>query len=119
MARGIEFEAGGVTYRLHLGMAAMLRYERRAKEIDGKGESVLAAAQAMQAGDLSVERLLRLFWAGLSPQVETEEAAAEIADEVGMAAAMEMLGRSLDDVMEGFVGEPPGKKPAGASTLKQ
>lgn len=97
-----------MSYRLFLGTAAMLRYERAAKAA-GEQESVLEAAQKMQAGDISMERLLRLFGCGLTPQLETEDELAELMDTVGFTPAMEMLGKALADSVGGLNEEAPAK----------
>lgn len=122
--RGIEFDAGGRQFRLHLGSWAMSRFERRTKELDsdGRGQSVLVAAQNMAADPESLEfdKLMLLFWAGLEPEVSEREAA-DIMDELGLARASEMLGQSLEAALDGLVEKDEAaaaKNPASVSGTK-
>jgi len=112
-----QFKANGVEYNLQFKTLAMLRYEQKSKA-SGSPESVLAAAEKMQAGDLTMERLIRLFWCGLSPMPQTEEEVAAIVDELGLVAAMEALGNALSEGLGGLA-EDSSADPTKASTKKR
>lgn len=81
---GVEFAAGGVTYRLRLGLAAMRRYS------EAVGRAMPADMERLEnfGTDPEVPAILcDLFWVALAPQ-PPREAVADLIDEVGLKEAL-------------------------------
>lgn len=109
MAHEVTFEAGGASYALRFGMAAMARFER------ATGKNALVAAQSLDTGLADpeaqpVQTIAALFGASLRPQLSDEDAVLDLMDEVGFAAAMGYLGQAIEGAMDGLeeqAGNPP------------
>jgi hypothetical protein len=94
----VRFAAGGVSYELAFGIAAMKRYQR------AHGETVTQAFSALGEGDMV--RVGNLFQVACRPQVD-EETTDAIIDEIGLAAALEHLKTAASEAFKGLTEENP------------
>lgn len=86
----ITFEHEGAEYRLRFGMAAMRTYS------EATGNALAADMQRLSdfETDAAAPRIMcDLFWSALKPQPE-RDAVADIIDDLGLQAAMDLLGRA-------------------------
>jgi hypothetical protein len=114
-AMGVPFAVDGQAHTLCLTTRAQLRYQRLT------GESVLAAARALeargQAEDLDTERMVRLFQAGLGTDA-TEDLACDLIDGLGQVEAGRILGEALSLAFGAGDGSAEGNGTAGAKAPK-
>jgi hypothetical protein len=91
MAQAIAFEALGRRWSLRYGFNALVRLEEEFDRPISRIGEVLSPVD----GDLRLADLLRVFTAGLEDRSLTKAEIGELVDDLGPAAAGELVGRAF------------------------
>jgi hypothetical protein len=110
--KSVTFELDGAQHSLRLTMRSMIKYQNLT------GETIGMAISAIQRDASDMIRAGQLFRAALQTEA-TEADAMDMMEKIGVARALEMVGKVLAICLEDLTGEIPGSDEGNAPRRKK